>query len=113
MCSIVVYRGVAVVWSMGAVCGESFVAAWVPIEFVWPTATQGRLFPPGREHKPRKRKSVLSIYGINRDRTTSSVCSIVISRGVAVVWSMGVVCGESLVCVTAFVVWVLVPRIES
>ena len=41
-----------------------------------------------------------------------SVCSIVISRGVAIVWSIGVVCDESLVCVTAFVVWVLVPCIE-
>lgn len=75
------------------------------------------LFSPEREQKnAQHNKSVVSLKGINRHRTTSSVCSSVISPGVAVVGGMSVVCDESLVFVRlAFVCgfWCFAGGLES
>ena len=67
----------------GSVQGEDIVAVALFV-LCFPTASE-----------TAGHKSVLVTYRTNRHGTTSSVCSIAISRGVTVVLGMVAVCGKS------------------
>ena len=74
---------------MGYGCAESSGAMCTPMWLFDQRA--GRDF----HHLPKNHQSVLDAEGTDRHRTTSVVCSVVFSQGVAVVWGMGYACAES------------------